>query len=92
MLLNEVTAYLVKAQALVIHIEHIGNFRRGILHLGTSIGIGEFTLAVITPVVLSVFVFAVFSYPLGLAVFTKCVFTHISLRLQVGLISYLSIV
>jgi hypothetical protein len=61
-LLDEVSAYLFKAHTLVIHIQHIGDFRRGILHLGDSVYTGKFTLAVFAEVSLNGFVFAVFDY------------------------------
>jgi hypothetical protein len=69
-LLNKVPAYLFKAHSLIKHIDSIGNLGRGILHLGDCIYGRKFMPAIFAVIVLNIFVFAVFDYMFGMAIFT----------------------
>ena len=68
MLLYEITAYLIKAHSLIIHIEGISYLASGILHFGDSIYTSKLTLAVFTEVSLHISILAKLDYILGLAV------------------------
>ena len=60
----------VEAHSLVVHIQSVGNFRSGILHLGNSINSVNLCLTGFAVVVLSVFNLPKFDYLCRIAIFT----------------------